>query len=68
VDGASAATLRLQYQEQLGRIASILQAYPAVEVKLGGYTDNTGTPEGSLKLSQARGLGEGRPGPARGPA
>jgi len=23
-------------------------------VKLGGYTDNTGTPEGNLKLSQAR--------------
>ena len=30
----SAATLRLESQEQLGNIASILNAYPAVEVKL----------------------------------
>ena len=49
-----AATLRRESQEQLGNIALILKAYPAVEVKLGGYTDNTGTPEGNLKLSQAR--------------
>ena len=48
------ATLQASSQEQLTNIAEILKAYPAVNVKLGGYTDNTGKPETNLKLSQDR--------------
>ena len=48
------ATLEPQSQEQLKNIAEILKAYPAVHVKLGGYTDNTGSMANNLKLSQDR--------------
>ncbi len=48
------ATLEPQSQEQLKNIAEILKAYPAVNVKLGGYTDNTGNAASNLKLSQDR--------------
>jgi OOP family OmpA-OmpF porin len=48
------ATLRPESHEQLENIAIILRAYPAVDVKVGGYTDNTGPSELNLKLSQAR--------------
>lgn len=46
--------LKPQSQEQLKNIAEILKAYPAVKVKIGGYTDNTGDPAANLKLSQDR--------------
>ncbi|GAB3893261.1 sodium-translocating pyrophosphatase [Spirosoma agri] len=49
-----AATLKPESQEQLKNIAEILKAYPAVHVKLGGYTDNTGKAASNLKLSQDR--------------
>ena len=48
------ATLQASSQEQLTNSAEILKAYPAVTVKLGGYTDNTGSPAANLKLSQDR--------------
>ena len=48
------ATLEPQSQEQLKNIAEILKAYPAVNVKLGGYTDNTGNADANLKLSADR--------------
>ncbi len=48
------ATLKPESQEQLGNIAEILKAYPAVKVKIGGYTDNVGEPASNLKLSQER--------------
>ncbi|MCD1125180.1 OmpA family protein [Jinshanibacter sp. LJY008] len=35
-------------------MVAILKAYPNVKLKLGGYTDNTGTEEINLKLSQDR--------------
>lgn len=40
--------------EQLQNIAEILKAYPAVTVKIGGYTDNTGTAEVNAHVSQER--------------
>jgi outer membrane protein OmpA-like peptidoglycan-associated protein len=40
--------------EQLKNIAEILKAYPKVELKIGGYTDNTGSPDTNRKLSQRR--------------
>ncbi|WP_223860851.1 OmpA family protein [Spirosoma validum] len=48
------ATLRPESQEQLTNIAAILKEYPNVHIKLGGYTDNTGSAEVNKKLSQER--------------
>jgi OmpA-OmpF porin, OOP family len=50
----SAATLRPESNEQISNIASILKAYPNVQLKIGGYTDNTGPAEGNLTLSNDR--------------
>ena len=40
--------------EQVRNIAAILAAYPAVRLKIGGYTDNIGDPAANLRLSDAR--------------
>ena len=48
------AELQPASRDQLGNIAAILKAYPAVHMKIGGYTDNTGDPQHNLKLSQDR--------------
>ncbi|AUD00685.1 sodium-translocating pyrophosphatase [Spirosoma pollinicola] len=48
------ATLKDESQVQLGNVAQILKAYPAVNIKVGGYTDNTGVAASNLKLSQDR--------------
>jgi outer membrane protein OmpA-like peptidoglycan-associated protein len=48
------AKLKPESTEQLRNVAEILKAYPAVKVKIGGYTDNTGDPDANLKLSQDR--------------
>jgi outer membrane protein OmpA-like peptidoglycan-associated protein len=39
---------------QVRNIAAILQCYPNVALKFGGYTDNTGDPAANQRLSQAR--------------
>ena len=46
--------LKTSSQEQLKNIAAILKAYPSVELKLGGYTDNTGDSAANIKLSADR--------------
>ncbi len=48
------AALRPDSREQLLNVAAVMKAYPAVELKIGGYTDNTGDPAANLRLSQAR--------------
>ncbi len=48
------AVLKPASQEQLKNIAAILKAYPALELKLGGYTDNTGDSAANVALSQQR--------------
>lgn len=48
------ATLKPESQEQLNNIAEILKAYPKVELKIGGYTDNTGDAKANQKLSADR--------------
>lgn len=39
---------------QLNNLAEILNAYPDLKIKLGGYTDNTGNEESNQKLSNLR--------------
>ena len=41
-------------QNQLNNINEILKAYPKVNLKIGGYTDNTGGKAANTKLSQQR--------------
>lgn len=48
------ATLKPESREQLQNIAAILKAYPMVNLKIGGYTDNTGNAAANKKLSQSR--------------
>ncbi len=48
------ATLQSVSQEQLSNIAAILNAYPQVSIRIGGYTDNTGDPAANLHLSEER--------------
>lgn len=51
-------TRMLEYRkgaaEQIYNIGKILKAYPTIQIKLGGYTDNTGADELNQKLSQQR--------------
>ena len=48
------ATLKPNSVEEVKNIAEILKAFPAVHIKIGGYTDNTGGAEINKKLSQER--------------
>lgn len=48
------STLKAESQDQLKATAEIMKAFPTVEIKLGGYTDNVGDPKSNLKLSQDR--------------
>ncbi|MBT0549472.1 OmpA family protein [Riemerella anatipestifer] len=40
--------------EQIDNLAKILKAYPDAKIKIGGYTDKTGSEETNVKISQAR--------------
>ena len=48
------AKLKPESREQLQNMAAILKAYPAVNLKIGGYTDNMGNAASNKKLSQQR--------------
>jgi OmpA-OmpF porin, OOP family len=48
------ATLGAASGDQLAAVAAILAAYPAVKLKIGGYTDNVGDPAFNQKLSERR--------------
>lgn len=51
---AGKANLTRESIGQLRKVASILQAYPKARIKLGGYTDSTGTYNVNKQLSEAR--------------
>ncbi|QXU49886.1 sodium-translocating pyrophosphatase [Chryseobacterium sp. D764] len=46
--------LKAGYELQLNTLAEILNAYPDLKIKLGGYTDNSGNEDSNLKLSNLR--------------
>lgn len=48
------STLKPESQDQLSNIAAIMKSYPKVKLKIGGYTDNTGSPEINMKVSTER--------------
>ncbi len=48
------AVLKPSSQAQLRNIVEIMKCYPNLELKIGGYTDNTGDDAYNLKLSQER--------------
>ncbi len=48
------STLKASSQEQIKNIATILAAYPSLELRLGGYTDNSGDSASNMKLSGER--------------
>ncbi|SJM92627.1 DUF937 domain-containing protein [Crenothrix polyspora] len=50
----SKATLKPESNVQMTNITEILKAFPAVKIKIGGYTDNTGNAKSNKKLSSDR--------------
>jgi outer membrane protein OmpA-like peptidoglycan-associated protein len=48
------AVLTDESQQQVDNIAAILKAFPAVKLKIGGYTDKVGDEANNKKLSEAR--------------
>jgi len=50
----ASATITTESQRQVKNIAEIVKAYPALKLKIGGYTDKTGDAAVNKKLSQER--------------
>ncbi|OON65816.1 hypothetical protein B0919_23285 [Hymenobacter sp. CRA2] len=48
------ASLTKESMQQLRNIAALLHAYPNTRIKIGGYTDSTGTYKVNRQLSEAR--------------
>jgi K(+)-stimulated pyrophosphate-energized sodium pump len=48
------STLKQTSKEEITNMAKILKEFPAVAIKIGGYTDNTGSAQTNKKLSQDR--------------
>jgi OmpA-OmpF porin, OOP family len=51
---SGSAAILPESTEQLDNIVALLKAYPNVDVKVGGYTDNVGSDDANLRLSQQR--------------
>ena len=51
---SGSSDLKAESEKQLANLALIMNAYPNLKVKLGGYTDNSGTEETNQKLSSLR--------------
>jgi outer membrane protein OmpA-like peptidoglycan-associated protein len=52
--GFASTGLTRQSEENLNQVASILQANPALSIRIVSHTDNSGTPENNQLLSEAR--------------
>ena len=52
--GFNQATLRPEMREKMAKVAGILLAYPGLKIQLEGHTDNVGSDEYNMKLSQRR--------------
>jgi OmpA-OmpF porin, OOP family len=50
----ASSDLTPESKAQVSSAITILKAYPAVTIKIGGYTDNQGDPDANLKLSDSR--------------
>jgi K(+)-stimulated pyrophosphate-energized sodium pump len=48
------SVLKKESETDLANLAAYLKAYPALQVRIGGYTDNTGDSTANLKLSDER--------------
>ncbi|WP_449272092.1 OmpA family protein [Hymenobacter humi] len=46
--------LKSQSRTELNRLIEFLQQYKDVQIEVSGYTDNVGTPESNLQLSERR--------------
>ncbi len=46
--------LSMDAQLKLAKLSGIIQAHPGLNLAIEGYTDNTGTPDFNMKLSQQR--------------
>ncbi|MFL9832698.1 sodium-translocating pyrophosphatase [Chryseobacterium terrae] len=51
---SGSSNLKMNSEAQLLNLVEILNAYPNIKIKLGGYTDNTGNEETNQKLSNLR--------------
>ena len=48
------STLKAESKEQIEKTVAILKAFPKVNIKIGGYTDNVGNAASNMKLSAER--------------
>jgi OmpA-OmpF porin, OOP family len=48
------STLKAESKEQIDKTVAILKAFPKVNIKIGGYTDNVGKEASNMKLSAER--------------
>lgn len=50
----ASAEITLESQQQVDNLAAILKAFPKAKLKIGGYTDKTGSEPANKKLSDDR--------------
>ena len=48
------ADVKPQYRDEIAKVADYMKQYPTTTAVIEGHTDNTGSPENNMKLSQQR--------------
>lgn len=51
---SGSAQIKPQYHDEIGKVGAYLKSYPTTTAVIEGHTDNVGSPESNMKLSQAR--------------